>query len=410
MSGTARNGRPGQAWSIGWFPLWASVACAGAGALFVLVSDRLIDAVIAEPIASETRLLLSATLFVAGAAASLWLLLRYALWRGAVLGGSAANEPERGESARAQLRDSQLEFLARFGNDIVLFIAPDGRILQANDRALQSYGWSRGELLSRNIRDLRAPGTAVGFEERWRAAEREDGIRFATEHLRRGGAVFPVDVSMRVIEVGGVRYGQALVRDATERVAIEERLRFLTRHDELTGLLNRTGFYAQLEQLIAQHRRHRAALAVLFLDLDRFKQVNDEAGHKAGDAVLQEVARRLRAVLRETDLIARFGGDEFVVALDFLAGGDDARTVAEKLLPVIDGHPFQAGGRSYRVGVSIGVSVKDPEAVSADDLIRSADAAMYEAKAAGKGCVRIHAGKAGMAGRSPGDASPGAAA
>lgn len=164
----------------------------------------------------------------------------------------------------------------------------------------------------------------------------------------------------------------------------EMRLDFIAHHDCLTGLPNRLQFQLRLEHGVACARRHKTLLAVLFVDIDHFKHINDTLGHDAGDQVLVQFAQRLRQCVREVDTVARQGGDEFIVLLTELRGADDARQVADKILAAI-GAPFAAHGESLRVAASVGVAVYPEDGESTEDLVEKADLAMYAAKQRGKG-------------------------
>ncbi|MET7424228.1 sensor domain-containing diguanylate cyclase [Dactylosporangium sp. NPDC005555] len=163
----------------------------------------------------------------------------------------------------------------------------------------------------------------------------------------------------------------------------ESELRHLAFHDPLTGLANRVLFYERVDHALRTHARSGRPLAVLFIDLDGFKEVNDTLGHTAGDAVLQEVARRLTACLRTGDTVARFGGDEFAVVAEDLATRADVQVAADRIVAAVE-RPIDAGGTLVTVTASVGVALNDPGA-EVDDIVRAADAAMYRAKTTGKG-------------------------
>jgi diguanylate cyclase (GGDEF)-like protein len=180
-----------------------------------------------------------------------------------------------------------------------------------------------------------------------------------------------------------------IARDTTDRRQIEDRLRFLSLHDALTGLPNRDLFRERLEQAMARARRGRTKAAVLILDLDRFKHINDTFGHGAGDTLLQQVAGRLQSALREVDTVARLGGDEFAVILTDVRSVPDVEAVTRSLLNAISA-PFRVAGEALRVTASVGIAVFPDDAASPDDLTRSADAAMYQAKSGGKNGYRFY--------------------
>ena len=161
-------------------------------------------------------------------------------------------------------------------------------------------------------------------------------------------------------------------------------------HDALTGLANRTRFIDRLSHALAQRRRHGPTVAVLYLDLDDFKQVNDRFGHGAGDKVLMEVADRLEKVVRGGDTVARLGGDEFAVLLEHTGGVPEAASVAQRVLSCFS-RPMRVEGFDVAAGASVGLALEEEGDDSAEQLLRKADAAMYRAKHAGKGCVKVFA-------------------
>jgi diguanylate cyclase (GGDEF)-like protein len=176
---------------------------------------------------------------------------------------------------------------------------------------------------------------------------------------------------------------QSRRREAQAKIEHAEQVEYLAYHDALTGLPNRSLFSKLLGQLIAQAQRHGRLLGVAFLDLDRFKQINDTLGHQAGDELLQEVARRLKTCVRESDTIARLGGDEFVVLLPELRDEQDAAGIARKILTAL-ARPFTLLGQEFRVTASIGISTYPLGGLDEQTLTKNADIAMYHAKEAGK--------------------------
>lgn len=194
-------------------------------------------------------------------------------------------------------------------------------------------------------------------------------------------------------EDGSLRAIVESTRDVTERVLAEaelkekhEALAHQAHHDPLTGLSNRILFSAHLGRSLARAQRSGKGLALLFLDLDGFKAVNDTMGHAMGDILLQRVAERLRRHVRESDLVARMGGDEFTILLEDVHKPEDAEQVARNLLAAL-AEPVKLDGQSMQIGGSIGISLYPEHTGDADTLLRYADDAMYQAKAQGKnGC------------------------
>src|SRR5438067_3734053 len=200
---------------------------------------------------------------------------------------------------------------------------------------------------------------------------------------------FSVSGEPRYAADGGFVGYRGVGRDITEIALARERISSLAYSDPLTGLANRTSLGPSLEQAVQRARRRNAKLALVFLDLDGFKQINDVHGHDAGDALLIEVAARLRTHLRSSDLIARLGGDEFLVVLEDIQDLTPVETVSRKLLSEIL-RPLSVAGAELQVSASIGISVLPDDAVDANALMKHADTAMYAAKQAGKNTLRFY--------------------
>lgn len=162
----------------------------------------------------------------------------------------------------------------------------------------------------------------------------------------------------------------------------------LAHRDPLTGLANRLSFQLQAEPSVALARRQNNRLALMFIDLDGFKQVNDENGHEAGDVLLQHVAQRLGEAFRQADMVARFGGDEFVVLLTDVRDREKCAALANKLIARLS-EPYRIGERTFVIGASIGIAFFPDDAEDIESLIAQADAAMYDAKRAGRNCCRF---------------------
>jgi diguanylate cyclase (GGDEF)-like protein len=206
--------------------------------------------------------------------------------------------------------------------------------------------------------------------------------------------------STRYYDIRAVKVGEEVSlawRDVSERIALEQALQQRAATDSLTTLLNREEVFTQMERLLAGDRRRGGQLAVLFCDLDHFKEVNDSYGHQAGDAVLQAVATRIRSCLRGSDLAARIGGDELMVVLPGVQGMEDAVTIAEKVRQLAS-EPVPTPAGEVGISLSVGVALACP-GESLDSLIARADAAMYTAKQQGRDQVVAIAGGMAQAGR-----------
>jgi diguanylate cyclase (GGDEF)-like protein len=196
---------------------------------------------------------------------------------------------------------------------------------------------------------------------------------------RRDGFFFPQEISLTAIEDRGII---CVVRDITERTYAEEQIKHLAYHDALTGLPNRLLLKDRLTVALSHAQRDRTRVAVLFLDLDRFKVINDSLGHNVGDQLLQAVAARIQSCVRESDTVARLGGDEFTLLLP-LTRSEDAAVVAQKLLESVR-YPFHIEGREFYITTSIGISLYPEDGTDAATLIKNADTAMYQAKEQGR--------------------------
>ncbi len=202
---------------------------------------------------------------------------------------------------------------------------------------------------------------------------------------RKDGGVYPKWMSISVIrdENGGVRYYVAHFTDVSSERAAEERLHHIAHHDVLTGLFNRFSLKGHLDQALAASRRDGSRVALLFIDLDRFKVINDTLGHHVGDELLIEVAHRLQETVRDSDVVARLGGDEFVIMLTGIDHSSAIALVAEKLVFNV-GRSYQIGGLDLYTSPSIGIAIYPTDGVDGETLMKNADAAMYHAKMAGR--------------------------
>ena len=208
---------------------------------------------------------------------------------------------------------------------------------------------------------------------------------FETQRLTKAGSVLDISLSLSQIKdaTGRIIGASTIARDITARKAAEKQLQFLAYYDALTGLPNRTLLEDRLAKALAGARRKKDRVAILFLDLDLFKNVNDSLGHSAGDHLLQEVAERLKTWGRDQDSIARVGGDEFVLVLNDIKDTPDAAVAAERLMDAMTAE-FVVQGRSLHIGCSLGISIFPEHGADGETLIKNADAAMYRAKDYGR--------------------------
>ena len=226
-------------------------------------------------------------------------------------------------------------------------------------------------------------------DDRLRFAEllagQESVTGYETSFRRQSGEVVYGALSARLFDVKGRSVILTLAHDITERKRSEERIKYLAYHDALTGLPNRTLFEDRLQMALSSARRRREKVAVMFLDIDRFKHVNDTMGHATGDALLQSLGEDLKAALREADTVSRIGGDEFMILLPNVENPERLIEVAERLLQTIR-TPRMKMGREVKLSASVGIACYPIDGTEADKLIQNADAAMYKAKH--QGCDR----------------------
>jgi diguanylate cyclase (GGDEF)-like protein/PAS domain S-box-containing protein len=288
------------------------------------------------------------------------------------------------EDAERQLRESEQRFreVIEMTPSGYLVAGSDGRIRDVNPALCALAGRTREALVGRRLAELFDvfPWDSLTAAQAGPAEVHgvEAAIRHAEGHLRH--VLF--NGSVRRDADGRLDCITGLMTDITGRKQAESRLHELATHDTLTGLPNRALLHERLQHMLAGCAPG-SAVAVLFLDLDRFKEVNDSFGHEFGDVLLCEVAARLRKVLRPTDVIARLGGDEFVVAASCAHGRASAHRVAAKLLDVLTS-PIRVGAQEVIVGASIGISMYPEDAATRELLFQAADTAMYRAKAGGR--------------------------
>jgi diguanylate cyclase (GGDEF)-like protein/PAS domain S-box-containing protein len=293
-------------------------------------------------------------------------------------------------------RELELRSVIENANDAYIGLDQAGLVSVWNRAAEQTFGYSASEAVGQSLDDLIVPEAMVGAHRNGIQRYLTTGVstvlgkRLELPAVRKDGSTLIVEVRINALELRGQTMFSAFLHDISERKQAEARREYESRHDMLTNLLNRR---ALLETLpIAQARAARTGknMALLFIDLDGFKAVNDDFGHDAGDTVLRAVATRLQAVVRKTDSVFRLAGDEFTVLLESVNDTvDDARQVAHKIIAEL-GRPVavDGAGASASVGASIGMALFVPGgSASPEALIKEADRQMYAAKRAGKGQV-----------------------
>ncbi|MCU7929946.1 MAG: EAL domain-containing protein [Candidatus Thiodiazotropha sp. (ex Codakia rugifera)] len=274
----------------------------------------------------------------------------------------------------------------------VLITDSNGVIDSVNPAFTEITGYSEQEIITQHPKILisgRHPPEF--FEELWNSVRNTGSWRGEIWNQRKNGEVYPVWMTISCVrdEQGSVMHYVAVFSDITSIKQTQSQLEHLAHHDSLTNLPNRLLFEDRLEHAIAQAKRQKRQLAVLFLDLDRFKNINDSLGHAMGDELLKEVAARLQKILRDDDTAARLGGDEFTVLVENIDDPSQAAVVAAKIQEKFKA-PFKIAGRELHVTTSIGISIYPEDGKDVADLTKNADAAMYQAKEQGRNNYRYY--------------------
>jgi diguanylate cyclase (GGDEF)-like protein/PAS domain S-box-containing protein len=273
--------------------------------------------------------------------------------------------------------------------EIYIFDAQTHAFLEVNRGARRNLDYRTEELARMSPLSISEGLDAETFQNylaRLRDGEQEHLV-YRCLHKRRDGSTYPVEVRLNYSSDEEPPVFMAIAVDISERLVAEEKLQHLAHHDPLTGLPNRAMLFDRIEQARLAGQRGTRLVGVLFLDLDRFKQVNDLHGHEVGDRVLKAVAERLTASVRPSDTVARLAGDEFVVVASGLRSAEDAAFLAQKLLDRF-AEPLDIPGLDLVVRLSIGITLYPLDDSDVEGLLRHADSAMYEAKQAGRGCYR----------------------
>jgi diguanylate cyclase (GGDEF)-like protein/PAS domain S-box-containing protein len=290
------------------------------------------------------------------------------------------------ERFEAQRDTERLTDIFEATHDLVGIADRRGDVLYFNLSARRFFGLSERGDVAVNLADVFTEDIVRRMAEEIRPRLVVDGMWSGEMAVRRAdGEVVPMLVQLLVHtdDEGRFEFFSGVMHDISERKDFESQLAHQATHDPLTGLPNRVLLLERLEQALARARRHRNHVAVLFLDLDHFKVVNDSLGHELGDRLLVAIAERLRVALRPSDTVARFGGDEFVVLCEDLLSPSDAVAIAGRVSDALNG-AFEVGDSEVFMGVSIGIAFPEDAHVEPSTLIRDADAAMYRAKARGR--------------------------
>lgn len=285
--------------------------------------------------------------------------------------------------------ESRMQLLAsafHYSGEAILISDRDNNIVTVNPAFTKLTGYEPDEVVGRNPRILSAGRTTnEEYQEMWRTISETGFWQGEIWDRRKDGGIYPKWMTVSVIRGsdGSIENHIAHFTDVSSERAAEAQLQHMAHHDVLTGLLNRLSLKGRLDQALAAARREGNKVALLFIDLDRFKVINDTLGHHVGDKLLIEVADRLRDSVRDSDVVARLGGDEFVIMLSGMEHSGSAAIIAEKLVRNI-GDPYLIEGYDLYTTPSIGVALFPTDGEDGETLMKNADAAMYHAKAAGR--------------------------
>ena len=291
---------------------------------------------------------------------------------------------ERKQAEKA-LRESEEELRLLTDNvpAMILYVDRNMNCVFANKRYADFFGVDIDDIVGKPLRDIVEPASHPFLEHHFAQAFEGRPTAYQRTVLSNSGERRCIEVKLvpRALQQGQVVGCYAMGTDITEQRGAEQRMQHMAHHDSLTGLPNRLLFNDRMAQAIVQANRESSQFALLYLDLDKFKPVNDTFGHDAGDQLLTKVADRIRELVRESDTVARLGGDEFAVILRDISSRDDVAAVSRKIIAAIS-LPFYLGtvSQTVEIGTSIGIAVYPGDAQDHDTLIKLADAAMYRAK------------------------------
>lgn len=308
---------------------------------------------------------------------------------------TGTNKPVKGSFGNVSLEAMALTTLDAIG-DAVLVVDPDGKVIYLNKVAETLTGWPEAEALGRSVDQVFHIVDGVSRQQATSPAHRAIsagqtvGLALGSVLIRRDGSDIAIEDSAAPIRdgAGGLTGAVIVFHDARQSGHVTQKMSHLAQHDCLTGLPNRMLLMDRLTNAIGMAKRHGKKMALVFLDLDGFKQINDSFGHAVGDHLLRDVAADIESCVRDTDTVSRHGGDEFVVLLTEIERRRDATHIAEKLLDKF-AQPHMVEGQELDVTVSIGISVYPEDGIDADTLMRRADNAMYCAKNAGRNTYRF---------------------
>lgn len=288
------------------------------------------------------------------------------------------------EEKRIEEELTFLNYALERGSEAMFLVDESGKIVRVNQAACRELGYTKEELTSLYVFDLNDEIPKEKWQAEFLRVKDLDSSIIEVKHRRKDGSSYPVELSVSYFEYKGQGYHFSFSRDLSEKLEQKMRLEHMAHYDSLTNLPNRTLLADRIEQAISQNSRREELIAIAYIDLDGFKEVNDKYGHDVGDMLLRDLSLKMTKLLRKGDTISRFGGDEFVALLVDIKDKFVIESFLERFLNTVS-TTVEIGGESIKISASIGVSYyPQRESISSDQLIRQADQAMYEAKLLGK--------------------------
>ena len=298
-------------------------------------------------------------------------------------------------SEDARKREQRLANVLGAVRDAIITIDQKGNVQSINAAGERIFGYPKTHVLGQNIKMLMPKQYADhhdNYLDRYVTTGESEilnsSMEFEGQHAN--GAIFPIELTVTEMREGNQRLFTGVIRDITERKKALEKIHHLAHHDALTNLPNRNLYIERVERAIYRAERSNKPLALMFVDLDKFKPINDELGHEAGDVVLKTVAERMLSCVRQSDTVARFGGDEFVAILENLDCAESAAVVAKKVISKLTDSIPVPGDKHATVGASIGISIFPEDGATMDELARAADEAMYAVKEEGRNNFKFY--------------------
>ncbi|MDH5516817.1 MAG: EAL domain-containing protein [Gammaproteobacteria bacterium] len=310
--------------------------------------------------------------------AAILLLMSFALWSSRLIA----------DSNLLYQNEEKIRAITENLSDIIITINSRGIIEFANAAVTKCFGYRADEIIGKNVSMLMPESYAKKHNSyiQHYIKTNSSGIIGTSGRellgLHKDGNTFPIDLSVTETNIAGHKIFIGTIRDISERIDAQKKLEYLAHHDVLTTLPNRHSFLQHIDHALAHAKRQQLLIAVMFLDLDRFKVINDTLGHDIGDKLLQEIAQRLKNCIRASDVIARISGDEFTILLNDLSKLDDIAQIANKVINEL-AQPFIHAGHELFTSASIGISVYPDDVKTTSGMMRHADIAMYRAKSEG---------------------------